>query len=66
MDYSSRWIRVAVPSDVATHIEGGAWRLDLYANTVAHERYADLGLDCSGLWVLVCDLGQSSANPDFL
>ena len=38
MDYSSQWIRVAVPQAVAGHFQGQPWRLDLYANATAHER----------------------------
>ncbi|KAK9812656.1 hypothetical protein WJX72_001408 [[Myrmecia] bisecta] len=38
MDYSTRWIRVAVPDLIAPYIQGGPWRLDQFANTVAHER----------------------------
>ena len=40
MDYSSKWIRVAVPQSVAGAVREGPWRLDQYANTTAHERYA--------------------------
>ena len=38
MDYSSQWVRVAVPQAVAGHLQGQPWRLDQYANTTAHER----------------------------
>ena len=38
MDYSSQWVRVAVPQAVAGHFQGQPWRLDLYANATAHER----------------------------
>ena len=38
MDYSSQWLRVAVPQAVAGHFQGQPWRLDLYANATAHER----------------------------
>ena len=38
MDYSSQWVRVAVPQSLAGHIQGQPWRLDQYANTTAHER----------------------------
>ena len=38
MDYSSQWVRVAVPHAVAGHLQGQPWRLDQYANTTAHER----------------------------
>ncbi|GIL89655.1 hypothetical protein Vretifemale_17450 [Volvox reticuliferus] len=38
LDFSSRWIRVALPVDLAHGVQGSGWRLDLYANTVAHER----------------------------
>ncbi|KAL3140824.1 hypothetical protein ABBQ32_14194 [Trebouxia sp. C0010 RCD-2024] len=38
MDFSSQWIRVAVPQAVAGHFQGQPWRLDLYANATAHER----------------------------
>ncbi|KXZ45751.1 hypothetical protein GPECTOR_51g737 [Gonium pectorale] len=38
LDFSSRWIRVALPADQALGVQGGGWRLDLYANTIAHER----------------------------
>lgn len=42
MDYSSQWMRVAVPQAVAGHIQGQPWRLYQYANTTAHERYTTL------------------------
>ncbi|GIL42418.1 hypothetical protein Vafri_393 [Volvox africanus] len=38
LDFSSRWIRVALPVDLAHGVQGSGWRLDLYANTIAHER----------------------------
>lgn len=38
MDYSARWVRLAVPATVAAFVVGGPFRLDLYANTTAHER----------------------------
>ena len=38
MDYSSQWVRVAVPQAVAGHLQGQPWRLDQYANATAHER----------------------------
>lgn len=38
MDYSSQWVRVAVPQAVTGHFQGKPWRLDLYANTTAHDR----------------------------
>jgi hypothetical protein len=38
MDYSTRWIRVAVPAEAAWQVRGGSWRLDQYSNTTAHER----------------------------
>ncbi|GFH12577.1 uncharacterized protein HaLaN_08290, partial [Haematococcus lacustris] len=38
LDYSSRWLRVAVPAAVGPILRGPGWRLDLYANTVAYER----------------------------
>ncbi|GLI70630.1 hypothetical protein VaNZ11_015565 [Volvox africanus] len=38
LDFSSRWIRVALPLDLAHGVQGSGWRLDLYANTIAHER----------------------------
>ena len=41
VDYSSKWIRLAVPLDVAGHLQGQPWRLDLYANTTAHERFEE-------------------------
>ena len=42
MDYSARWVRLAVPANVAAFVVGGTFRLDLYANTTAHERWAFL------------------------
>jgi hypothetical protein len=33
-----RWIRVALPLQSAAAVAGGGWRVDLFANTVAHER----------------------------
>ncbi|KAG2495801.1 hypothetical protein HYH03_006043 [Edaphochlamys debaryana] len=38
LDFSSRWVRVALPADLAAGVQGTGWRLDLYANTIAHER----------------------------
>jgi hypothetical protein len=42
VDFSSRWIRLAVSSTAAGEIaaagKGVAWRLDLFANTVTHQR----------------------------
>ena len=40
MDYSSKWVRVAVPQSVAGQLREGPWRLDQYANPTAHERCA--------------------------
>ncbi|KIY93585.1 hypothetical protein MNEG_14377 [Monoraphidium neglectum] len=45
VDYSTRWLRVALPTQVAEHVRGPGWRLDLYANTIAHER-AQAALKC--------------------
>ncbi|KAI8470873.1 MAG: putative DNA helicase [Monoraphidium minutum] len=45
VDYSTRWLRVALPTQVAEHVRGSGWRLDLYANTIAHER-AQAALRC--------------------
>ncbi|KAG2453966.1 hypothetical protein HYH02_001012 [Chlamydomonas schloesseri] len=38
LDFSTRWMRVALPADLAAGVQGSGWRLDLYANTIAHER----------------------------
>ncbi|GAX73483.1 hypothetical protein CEUSTIGMA_g935.t1 [Chlamydomonas eustigma] len=38
LDFSSRWIRVAVPSDRGKDIRGAGWRVDLYANSISYER----------------------------
>ncbi len=42
IDYSSRWLRVALPTPAASAIRGAGpnarWRLDLFANTASHER----------------------------
>ena len=38
VDFSTRWLRVALPTLSAQRVRGGGWRLDLYANTVSHER----------------------------
>lgn len=38
MDFSSRWIRVAVPETAAVELAKGPWRMDLYINTTAHDR----------------------------
>lgn len=42
MDYSTRWIRVALPAESAGQVRGSPWRLDQYGNTTAHERYLPL------------------------
>ena len=42
MDYSTKWIRVAVPQSVAGLLQDGPWRLDQYGNTTAHERYTSM------------------------
>ena len=39
MDWSAQWVRLAVPANIATFVVGGPFRLDLYANTTAHERW---------------------------
>ena len=39
MDWSARWLRLAVPAAVAPFVLGGPFRLDLYASTTAHERW---------------------------
>lgn len=38
VDYATRWLRIALPNSTAGHVRGPGWRLDLFANTVAHER----------------------------
>ncbi|KAF5843656.1 AAA domain-containing protein [Dunaliella salina] len=38
VDYSARWLRVALPSSVASAVRGSSWRMDMYANTVGYER----------------------------
>jgi len=40
VDLSAWWIRVAVPEALGGGIRGGPWRIDLFANTTAHERCA--------------------------
>ncbi|GBF93852.1 hypothetical protein Rsub_06851 [Raphidocelis subcapitata] len=45
VDYSTRWLRVALPTQLAQHVRGPGWRLDLFANTIAHER-AKAALRC--------------------
>ena len=38
MDYSSRWLRIAVPLELAAPTSSGPWRLDRYVNLTAHNR----------------------------
>ncbi|KAK9866541.1 hypothetical protein WJX84_006717 [Apatococcus fuscideae] len=38
MDSGAKWLRVAVSASTAPHIHGAPWRLDLYADTISHER----------------------------
>lgn len=42
VDFSGQWLRVAVPVSAATALTSRAapWRIDLYANTTAHQRCA--------------------------
>ena len=47
MDYSSKWVRVAVPQSVAGQLREGPWRLDQYANPTAHERCATVCPDAA-------------------
>ena len=37
-EFSSRWIKIALPSDKAAAIQGGGWRMDVFASTVSYER----------------------------
>jgi hypothetical protein len=45
VDFSSRWIRLALNPTAAAAVaaagRGAAWRLDLFANTVSHERCSE-------------------------
>jgi hypothetical protein len=45
VDFSSRWIRLALTPTAAAAVSaagrGAAWRLDLFANTVSHERCSE-------------------------
>jgi hypothetical protein len=45
VDFSSRWIRLALNPTAAAAVaaagRGTAWRLDLFANTVSHERCSE-------------------------
>uniref|UniRef100_A0A383VFK2 AAA+ ATPase domain-containing protein n=1 Tax=Tetradesmus obliquus TaxID=3088 RepID=A0A383VFK2_TETOB len=45
VDFSSRWIRLALNPTAAAAVSaagrGAAWRLDLFANTVSHERCSE-------------------------
>eukprot|EP00798_Chlamydomonas_sp_ICE-L_P012084 gene12084-15195_t len=38
LDYSTRWIRVALPPEAASTVRGGGWRIDMFANTTSYER----------------------------
>ncbi|KAG1672361.1 hypothetical protein FOA52_010979 [Chlamydomonas sp. UWO 241] len=38
LDYSTKWLRVALPADKGPSVRGTGWRLDLFANTVSFER----------------------------
>lgn len=42
VDFSSQWLRVAVPASAAAALatRSAPWRVDLYANTTAHQRCA--------------------------
>lgn len=52
-----RWLRVAVPADLAGAIQGTGWRVDLFANTVAHER-------CTAALKRFADTASGSATAE--
>ena len=62
MDYSSKWVRVAVPQSVAGLLQGGPWRLDQYGNTTAHERYDHLVVTLNCYLSMLCQVSHPFAN----
>ncbi len=62
VDFSRQWLRIAVPPSAAESLTTfvGPWRVDLYANTTAHQRcVAAVNTVASGM---VCGMGCGIAS----